>query len=319
MQGIDGLAHATLAMSTEHAGPTPAYLSLGRAGFADRIDALRALAVPCRLCPRACGVHRVRGERGFCGAGMRPWVASVGPHYGEEHVLVSTGGSGTVFLTGCVLRCVFCQNHDISQGGAGEEVSVEQLAHWLLALQSMGCHNINFVTPTHQALPLVQALALAVEEGLRLPVVWNCGGYESVEVLRVLEGIVDIYMPDIKYGDSVTAERYSGVTGYWEVVQAAVLEMHRQVGDLTTNRALAVRGLLVRHLVLPKGLASSGQVLRFLAEQVSSRSFVNIMAQYYPAHRSGAIPELARRTTGAEIRQVIACAEALGLSRAAQH
>ncbi len=303
-------------MSAEHAGRAPAYLSLGHAGFAERIKALRALAAPCRLCPRACGVHRIRDERGLCGAGRRPWLANVGPHYGEERVLVGTGGSGTVFLTGCVLRCVFCQNHDISQGGAGEEVSVEQLAHWLLSLQRMGCHNINFVTPTHQALALVEALALAVEGGLRLPVVWNCGGYESVEVVRVLEGVVDIYMPDVKYGDSALAEQYSGVPDYWELVRAAVLEMHRQVGDLTIAHGLAVRGLLVRHLVLPEGLACSDRVLRFFAEHVSSGSFINIMAQYYPAHRAHAFAELSRRPTGAEIRQVLRLAEKLGLARA---
>ncbi len=310
---------STEAMPTEHAGRAPAYLSLGHAGFAERINALRALAAPCRLCPRACGVHRVRDERGFCGAGRHPWLANVGPHYGEERVLVGTGGSGTVFLTGCVLRCVFCQNHDISQGGAGEEVSVEQLAHWLLSLQSMGCHNINLVTPTHQALALVEALALAVEGGLRLPVVWNCSGYESVEVVRVLEGIVDVYMPDVKYGDSAMAQRYSGVPGYWEVVRAAVLEMHRQVGDLVVERGLAVRGLLVRHLVLPEGIACSERVLRFLAERVSARSFVNLMAQYYPAHRARTFPELARRPTVAEIRRVVGLSEQLGLPRAGRH
>jgi len=229
---------------------------------------------------------------------------------------VGAQGSGTVFLTGCVLRCVFCQNADISQEGAGEEVTCDQLAQWLLALQDMGCPNINFVTPTHQAPQIVEALALAADRGLRLPVVWNCGGYESVQALRLLEGIVDIYMPDIKYGDSRSAETYSAAPSYWEVARAAVREMHRQVGDLQVKSGVAVRGLLVRHLVLPGGLAGSENVLRFLAEEVSADTCVNIMAQYRPCHRARAYPELARRPTPEAFRRVVVTAGQLGLTRA---
>jgi len=232
---------------------------------------------------------------------------------------VGARGSGTVFLTGCVLRCAFCQNADISQGGAGEEVTCDQLAQWLLALQDMGCPNINFVTPTHQAPQIVGALAMAADRGLRLPVVWNCGGYESVEALRLLEGIVDIYMPDIKYGDTRTAEKYSAAPAYWEVAQQAVREMHRQAGDLQVKSGVAVRGLLVRHLVLPEGLAGSENVLRFLAEEISADTFVNIMAQYRPCHRARAYPELARRPTSEAFRQVVAMAGQLGLTRAGPH
>ncbi|MFO8034847.1 MAG: radical SAM protein [Candidatus Bipolaricaulota bacterium] len=300
-------------------GRGAAYARLPPAEMSRRAQELRALASPCRLCPRGCGARRDQEQRGFCGAGLRPWVASVGPHPGEERVLVGSGGSGTVFLTGCVLRCAFCQNSDISQGGAGEEVSSEQLARWMIALEKTGCHNANFVTPTHQAPQIVEALALAREEGLRLPVVWNCGGYESVEALRLLEGIVDIYMPDIKYGDSSAAERYSGAPGYWEIAQEAVREMHRQVGDLQVEGGIAVRGLLVRHLVLPGGLAGSENVLRFLAEEVSPDTFVNIMAQYYPTHRARDYPELSRRPSGAELRAVVEQARDLGLSRAGRH
>jgi len=250
---------------------------------------------------------------------LRPWVASVGPHHGEERVLVGGGGSGTVFLTGCVLRCAFCQNYDISQAGAGEEAPVSQLARWLLALQNMGCHNVNFVTPTHQAPQLIEALAKAREQGLRLPVVWNCGGYESVEALKLLEGTVDVYMPDIKYGDSRAAETYSAAPGYWEVAQEAVREMHRQVGDLRVEGGIAVRGLLVRHLVLPEELAASANVLRFLAEEISTDTFVNIMAQYHPCHRARVYPELARRPTPEAFRQVVALAGQWGLTRAGPH
>ncbi len=297
----------------------PLYLALTPAELSQRAGALRALASPCRLCPRVCGVERQQDERGFCGAGWRPWVANVGPHYGEERALVGSGGSGTVFLSGCVLRCVFCQNHDISQEGAGEEVSPDELAKGLLALQRLGCHNINFVTPTHQAPQLVETLTLARDRGLSIPVVWNCGGYESVEALRLLEGVVDIYMPDVKYGDSASGERYSGVTDYWETVRSAVSEMHRQVGELKLQDGTAVRGLLVRHLVLPGDLAGSEEVLRFLAEDISPHTFVNIMAQYHPIHRAREFPELARRPTREEFNRVFAVARQLGLTRAGRH
>ncbi len=297
----------------------PLYLALTPAGLSQRAGALRALASPCRLCPRGCGVERQQGEQGFCGAGLRPWVASVGPHYGEERVLVGSGGSGTVFFSGCVLRCVFCQNHDISQEGAGEEVSPDELARGLLALQRLGCHSINFVTPTHQAPQLVETLTLARDRGLSIPVVWNCGGYESIEALRLLEGVVDIYMPDIKYGDSKAAAQYSAAPQYWEVAKEAVREMHRQVGGLRVERGIAVRGLLVRHLVLPGDLAGSEEVLRFLAQDISPHTFVNIMAQYYPVHRARDYPELARRPTFDEVDQVLAQAGAFGLRRAGRH
>lgn len=284
-----------------------------------RAAALRERASPCVLCPRRCGVDRARGELGACRIGLRPWVASVGPHYGEEPVLVGRRGSGTVFLGGCNLACVFCQNADISQGGAGGELPVAALAGAMLGLQNFGCHNINLVSPTHQAPQLVEALALAREDGLSVPLVWNCGGYERVETLRLLEGVVDIYMPDVKYGDNAAGARYSSIPDYWDRARGALLEMHRQVGDLVTEGELAVRGVLVRHLVLPRDLAASDAVLSFLAEELGGETFVNIMAQYYPAHQAFAYPELSRRPTSEELCRVHARARELGLRRAGPH
>jgi putative pyruvate formate lyase activating enzyme len=280
-----------------------------------RAAALRALSSPCRLCPRECGVERLKGGRGFCRVGTRPWVSSVGPHFGEEPELVGRGGSGTIFFSGCNLHCVFCQNHTISQGGEGQEISVGELAESMLRLETLGCHNINLVTPTHQAPQIVEALATARERGLRLPIVWNCGGYESVEVLEVLDGIVDIYMPDFKYGDSETAARYSSAPGYFEVAKAALSEIDRQVGELVVENGIARRGLLVRHLVLPNGLAGTENVLRFIAQEISPNTYVNVMAQYTPHHHAWDYPELSRRISVKEYQEAIALAKGFGLHR----
>jgi putative pyruvate formate lyase activating enzyme len=229
---------------------------------------------------------------------------------------VGGGGSGTIFFSGCNLRCLFCQNAAISQLGEGEEIAVEYLARIMLHLEELGCENVNLVTPTHQAPQIVASLAIAREEGLRLPIVWNCGGYESVDALRLLDGIVDIYMPDFKYGDSTVAADLSAAPGYVEAAQAAIREMHRQVGDLVLDNGVAVRGLLVRHLVLPHGRAGSEAVFRFLAQDVSPDTFVNVMAQYRPAHRARERAELARPVTRLEHAAALAIAKELGLRRA---
>ncbi|MGY4707039.1 radical SAM protein [Candidatus Bipolaricaulota sp. J31] len=297
----------------------PFYLELTARELAEKAERLAGLASPCRLCPRECGARRREGERGFCRAGWKPWVSSYGPHFGEERELVGSGGSGTIFLTGCNLHCVFCQNFEISQLYEGREVSAEELARMMLELQLIGCHNINLVTPTHQAHAIVEALGIARERGLRLPIVWNCGGYESVEVLKVLEGVVDIYMPDFKYGDSATAEKYSAAPRYFEVACEALREMHRQVGDLVVEDGIAVRGLIVRHLVLPNGLAGTERVLRFIAEEISRDTYVNIMAQYYPTWRAHRYPELSRRITTEEYREALELARKFGLRRAGPH
>lgn len=297
----------------------PGYLGLSSAEFSRRVQALYELASPCRLCPRACGARRDRGEKGFCRTGLKPRVASFGPHFGEERELVGRYGSGTIFFAGCNLGCVFCQNFTISQLGEGEEISVEELAKIMLRLQDLGCHNINLVTPTPQAPMIVEAVGLAREEGLAVPLVWNCGGYESVEVIRLLLGIVDIYMPDFKYGDNAAAAKYSQAPDYFQRACEVLREMHRQVGDLLVRNGLALRGLLVRHLVLPQGLAGTERVLRFVRDEISPDTYVNIMAQYYPTHRAWEYPELSRRITSGEYREALAVAQRLGLRRAGLH
>jgi putative pyruvate formate lyase activating enzyme len=306
-------------MATEKGLKYPSYLGLSSAEFARRVEALYELSSPCRLCPRKCGVRRDQGEKGFCRTGLKPWVASFGPHFGEERELVGRFGSGTIFFTGCNLGCVFCQNFTISQLGEGEEITVEDLAKIMLRLQDLGCHNINFVTPTHQAPMIVEAVGLAREDGLEIPLVWNCGGYESVEALKVLEGIVDIYMPDFKYGDNAVAAKFSKAPDYFERASEALREMHRQVGDLQVRNGIAMRGLIVRHLVLPFGLAGTERVLRFIRDEISPDTYVNIMAQYYPTHRAWEFPELSRRITSAEYREALALAQSLGLRRAGPH
>ena len=271
---------------------------------------------PCRLCPHSCGARRDTEERGKCRLGRETLVASAGPHFGEEAPLVGTGGSGTIFFASCNLACVFCQNHDISHSRRGDEVQPERLAGIMLRLQGLGCHNINLVTPTHVIAGIVSALGPAFRGGLSIPIVYNCGGYESVETLRLLEGIVDIYMPDIKYSSDQEALRYSGAPDYWERVQEAVLEMHRQVGDLRLDsRGVATRGLLIRHLVMPGGLAGTNRVLDFIAGRVSTNSWVNVMDQYRPAFKAGRIPELSRPITRSEYLESVAHARRAGLSR----
>ncbi|RLC60371.1 MAG: radical SAM protein, partial [Chloroflexi bacterium] len=261
-----------------------AYLSLYHSGeLAERVKAARSLLQDCRVCPRHCEVDRLNGELGKCRTSAEIIVSSYGPHFGEEAPLVGRNGSGTIFFTNCNLKCVFCQNYSISQLGEGEKVSKEELAYMMLSLQTKGCHNINLVSPAHVVPQILEALEIAVKSGLRLPLVYNSGGYDSVETLRLLDGIVDIYMPDMKYSDEKTAEKLSGVENYPAINRAAVKEMHRQVGDLQIDDdGIAQRGLLVRHLVLPHGLAGTKEVVNFLASEVSPDTYVNIMAQYHP-------------------------------------
>ncbi|MFB3881778.1 MAG: radical SAM protein [Armatimonadota bacterium] len=295
--------------------PTPAYSHLAAAELAERAAALRELMRACRLCPRRCGVDRLAGETGACRTGDRPVVSSYGPHFGEERPLVGRGGSGTIFLTHCNLHCIFCQNYDISQLGDGRVTTVEYVAEVMLALQEQGCHNINWVSPTHQAPALVEATAIARTRGLRLPIVYNCGGYESVETLRLLDGIVDIYMPDAKYGDNETGRLLSGVPDYWDRSREALAEMHRQAGDLQFDgQGLATHGLLVRHLVLPANLANTAVVMECLAG-LSRDTYVNVMAQYRPTYRAHEMPALSRSLTTDEFRAAVQAALDAGLHR----
>jgi putative pyruvate formate lyase activating enzyme len=272
--------------------------------FGEPVQTLWERMNPCTLCPRQCRIYRGRGQTGFCGIANRAVVSSVGPHFGEESVLVGGGGSGTIFFAGCNLGCVFCQNFDISHNRAGRKMTIEQLAEAMLGLQEYGCSNINFVTPTHVVAAITAAIELARDAGLKLPTVYNTGGYDLVETLKLLEGFVDIYMPDMKYADSKVAEELSTAPDYPEVNFAAVKEMHRQVGDLQVQDGLAKRGLLVRHLVLPENLAGSFKVIDFLAEQISSKTTINVMDQYRPCYKASSHPKINRRPTYEEIESV---------------
>jgi putative pyruvate formate lyase activating enzyme len=297
--------------------PAPIYLETYETGeLEERIEKLIDILNECTLCPRACGVNRNKGETGYCKSGIDLMVSSVQPHYGEEDVLVGTYGSGTIFLTNCNLGCIFCQNYDISHLGCGQRVSEEEFARSMLSLQRRGCHNVNFVTPTHFTPQIVKALKIAIEYGLHIPLVYNCGGYESKRTIELLEGIVDIYMPDIKYGDEESAKKYSNAPDYFAVCKEAVKEMHRQVGDLTMDeQGIAVRGLLIRHLVLPNRLAGSVEVFKFIAAELSRGSYVNIMLQYRPMCRAYEYKELNRGITLSEYREALDIAKELGLHR----
>ncbi|MBF0368423.1 MAG: radical SAM protein [Magnetococcales bacterium] len=296
----------------------PGYLTLLAAGaLASRVEAAKALLADCRLCARVCGVDRFHATRGaVCQTGVVPVVASYNAHFGEEDPLRGRGGSGTIFFSHCNLRCVFCQNWELSWQGEGAPMPPERLAKVMLLLQSRGCHNINLVSPTHVLPAILEAVWLAAREGLRLPLVYNTGGYDSLESLALLDGVVDIYMPDMKYGDPHLARRFSRVRDYPRINQIAVREMHRQVGDLTLDdRGVATRGLLVRHLVLPGGVAGSREVLDFLAREISLDTYLNIMDQYRPLFRAGRFPPLDRGEVSGEYRQALAYAGALGFTR----
>jgi putative pyruvate formate lyase activating enzyme len=296
---------------------TAGYLRLLESGELERrANEAWGLLDACTLCPRRCKVNRLKGELGFCKTAGQAIVASYGAHFGEEAPLVGIRGSGTVFFSRCNLRCIFCQNFDISHLGAGEAITPEFLAFIFLALQKDGCHNINLVTPSHMVPFILKALVLAAREGLTLPLVYNTGGYDAVSTLRLMEGVVDIYMPDFKYWDAEVAKRLSGAADYPEAARAAIKEMHRQVGDLTIGPGgIATRGVLVRHLVLPKGLAGTGRCMRFLAEEISRNTYVNVMAQYRPCGTAGGHPPLDRRITPAEYAEAVDLAREAGLAR----
>ena len=276
------------------------------------LDKARRLLSPCVVCPRKCGVKRLEDERGYCGVGSQALVSTHGAHFGEESV-VGRGGSGTIFLAGCNLKCIFCQNYDLSHRHLGKPAEPRAIAQLMITLQEQGCHNVNFVTPSHVMPQLLEAVLLAREAGLTVPVVWNCGGYESVEALELLAGHVEIYMPDAKFADAETAERLAQAPDYFAVMRAAVLEMHRQVGDLAIDDGLARRGLLVRHLVMPGGAKETREILDFLADEVSPRTFVNVMGQYRPEYRATHDRAVGRYPTASEIGEARDYARRKGL------
>jgi putative pyruvate formate lyase activating enzyme len=295
-----------------------AYLRLFRGGrLQQRVEQARAVLEGCRLCGRECRVNRLESAEGaVCRTGARAVVSSYNAHFGEEDPLVGQHGSGTIFFTNCNLKCQFCQNYEISQLGEGREVEAQELAAMMLHLQERGCHNINFVSPTHVLPQILAGLSLAAEKGLKVPLVYNTGGYDSLEALRLLDGVVDIYMPDMKYADEEAGRRYSKVKDYPSVNQAAVKEMHRQVGDLVMDeRGVAQRGLLVRHLVLPNDVAGTAQIAKFLAEEISSSTYLNVMAQYRPTYKAHQYPEIDRRPSPQELQEAIDVALQAELTR----
>jgi putative pyruvate formate lyase activating enzyme len=303
----------------------PLYLSLHKTGqLAGRASAAKELAAACTLCPHCCGVNRLAGETGMCGVGSMAGVASFGPHFGEEQLLVGTGGSGAIFFTGCNLGCVFCQNAEISHldnpdDTVSQTVNANQLAAIMLELQELGCLNINLVTPSHIVPQILEALVLAAEQGLHLPLVYNSSGYDSVQTLQLLDGVVDIYMPDCKFITPWKANRYTNASDYPEVMQKAVWEMHRQVGELVLDKnGIGLRGLLVRHLVMPGGVEDTAKIIHFLAAEISKDTYVNIMDQYHPCFRAAEFDEINRPVTKDEYEHALEQARLEGLHRLAK-
>ena len=316
----DSSAPVTRETPAAHDAPDwePAYLKLHKTGaLQERAEAAWSIMSTCALCPRRCGARRLDGQRGFCGApGMRLIVSGHSPHFGEERPLVGRRGSGTIFFSHCNLRCVFCQNWEISHRGRGTERSIADLARMMLSLQERGCHNINTVTPTHYMPHILKALDIAAGKGLRIPVVYNTSGWEREDMVKQLDGIVDIYLPDIKYGSGEAAGRLSaGAICYPETTQAAVIEMHRQVGVARTpSDGVMRRGLMIRHLVMPNHTEDSETIMKWIAEHLPLDTYVNIMAQYNPHYQAYDFPEIARRVTRDEYRQVVSRAKELGFT-----
>jgi putative pyruvate formate lyase activating enzyme len=294
----------------------PAYRNLlEKDRLAERVTAAYQHLSICDVCAWECPVDRHAGELGVCRTGILAKVSSYGPHFGEENPLSGTRGSGTIFFTRCNLRCQYCQNHDISQTDRGDEVEPEIIARMMLELQDRGCHNINFVSPSHVVPQILAAVLIAARAGLRIPLVYNTGGYDSMAMLKLLDGVIDIYMPDMKYSDEGIAHHYSRIHNYPQVNQQAVREMHRQVGDLALDdHGIAFRGLLVRHLVLPNNLAGTSEIIRFLSQEISQRTYLNIMDQYRPAYKAHNYPELNQRISTQEYQAAVKAASSAGLT-----
>ncbi|MBU1753068.1 radical SAM protein [bacterium] len=283
--------------------------------LSQRVREAYSLLEKCQVCPRECGVNRLKGEQGFCRSGLLPVVSSCNTHHGEEPPISGQRGSGTIFLANCNLRCVFCQNYPISQLGVGNEVTVEELSKMMLKLQKSGCHNINFVTPTHFAPQILKAVELATVEGLNIPLLWNTNGYDSVEMLRLLDGVISIYLPDAKYMDPQMAQKYSNaLSNYPEINLAAIKEMWRQTGSLVIDtEGIAQKGVIVRHLVLPEGIAGTKQVLKMLAQEISPNVYISLMSQYFPANKASSYSEINRKISRQEYDDALECLDAEGL------
>jgi putative pyruvate formate lyase activating enzyme len=284
--------------------------------FKTNIDKLYSMMCRCNICPRKCGVNRNKGQQGFCKTSNKIIVASINVHSGEEPPISAKDGSGTIFFSNCTLNCVFCQNYPISQLGHGKEISLEALVDSMLNLQKRGVHNINFVTPTHYSAQIAKAVYIAREKGLTLPIVYNCSGYENVETLQLLEGIVDIYLPDIKYADNEIAFKYSKIESYVQANQASLKEMKRQVGDLIFDiNGVAKKGIIVRHLVLPGNINNTKKVLKFIAEELSTNTYVSLMSQYHNVYKSNEFEELSCNLSSQEYQEAVDYLEVLNLTK----
>jgi len=295
---------------------TPNYLKAYKEGRLEKkIEQLNKILSCCTLCPRQCKVNRSKDEKGFCGAGKDLRVSSTFAHFGEESCLVGRFGSGTIFLSHCNLKCIFCQNYEISHLAEGSIVTKEQLAAYMLRLQKLGCHNINFVTPTHFVSQIVESLLPAIKQGLDIPLVYNCGGYESEEVIDILEGIVDIYMPDVKFSSSEVSRELCGVDNYFSNLKRVLKKMHQQVGDLQIQDGITQKGLLIRHLVLPGGLAGTKEIMEFIAKEISLKTYINIMAQYRPCGEAYKFAQINRYLSQQEYTEAIRIARSFGLTR----
>jgi putative pyruvate formate lyase activating enzyme len=308
---------ATGGGTEEQSGFEPAYLRLHRTGeLKRRGQKLWDIMESCRLCPRQCRVNRLKGEEGFCRSSSQLEISAHHPHFGEEKPLVGKGGSGTIFLTNCGLRCVFCINWEISQAGKGTARNVDDMAAMMLKLQGMGCHNINLVTPTHYSAHVVRAVDMAAGKGLRLPLVYNTCGWERLEILEVLDGVIDIYLPDYKYSSGTMASKYSSAAeSYPEITQTALLEMHRQVGVARPAQdGFMYRGLMVRHLVMPNRIGGTKEVLEWIAENLPKDTYVNVMSQYTPTYKASEYPEISRRISRAEYNEAVRWAREAGLT-----
>lgn len=312
------LKEKTDAVDKEVSKEYPSYLELDKKGIlAERVEKLNSIYDSCHLCPRDCRVNRKNGETGRCRSTSSVKVSSAFAHFGEEAPLVGQRGSGTIFFSNCGLRCIYCQNYKISIEGEGVEISDERLAEMMVKLQKSGCHNINLVTPTHYVPNIVSALQKAIPMGLNIPLVYNTGSYEKLDILELLDGIIDIYLPDCKYTDPGMAAKYSdGAYNYAYYARIAIKEMFRQVGDLVVNsRGIARRGLVLRHLILPNRIAGTEKFLKFVAEELSKTTYLNLMSQYRPEYKASEYPEIARRIKRSEYYEVLRWASKYGLHR----
>ncbi|MBM7624432.1 radical SAM protein [Sporohalobacter salinus] len=295
---------------------SPNYLKLYQSGeLATRVEKAYNILQDCTLCPHHCHVDRSNDEIGYCQTGNEIKIASYGPHFGEEPPLIGSYGSGTIFFSNCNLKCIYCQNYDISQHQSGNTVTVQELAEIMISLQNKECHNINFVTPSHMVHALLAATLKSCEMGLNIPLVYNSGGYDDKKILQLLDGVIDIYMPDVKYADENTALKYSKIPNYPDIVKEALKEMHQQVGNLKTKDNTAVQGLIIRHLILPDNLAGTEEIMNFIANKLSTDTYINIMDQYYPAYKAVDYKTLNRKINESEFKEAIKLAKNKGLTR----